>query len=218
MRRSLVALAVMTVTALAVAVPASAATGQVTRFRTSGTRAEAFWFTKTKTSFTGTTAIVVKTKQGTELIASMFQGKLVNGQFVGGTDTSLRGPGGTNFVTTGFSFAINAPKLTSASVRGSGLPARQCTVDADGNPTSCRRITISVNVTWTGHGALTRSVSNARTKTAGFSLHSHFAGTTRAATATGTIAGHTLTAKQLEFADLGIIKSGEMTRCIGSAC
>ncbi len=55
-------------------------------------------------------------------------------------------------------------------------------------------------------------------KRAGFSWSSHFVGTTRRATATGTVAGQALTARQLEVAELGIAKSVEITRCIGKAC
>ena len=218
MRRSLIGLAVMGFTVLAIAVPASAASGQVTQFRFHGTFAEAFWSISTKTSFTGTSVSVVKTRQGSQLFADVFQGKVKNGQFLGGTDTSLRGPGGKNFLTSGFAFAISVPKLADASVSGSGLPARTCTIDANGNQTGCKRTTLSLNVTWTGHGPITRTVSNFHMKTAGFSMSSHSSGTDRAATATGTVAGRTLTAKQQQFADLGTAKSADIKRCIGNAC
>jgi hypothetical protein len=218
MRRSLIGLAVMGLALLSIAAPASAASGQVTQFRFRGTFAEASWFSRTATSFTATSVNAVKTKQGHELFADVFQGRLKNGQFLGGTDTSLRGPGGKNFVTSGFAFVISVPKLASASVRGSGLPARTCTIDANGRRTGCKRTTISLNVSWTGHGPITRSVFNFHMKTAGFSMSSHSSGTDRAATATGTVAGRTLTAKQLDFADLGIAKSADIKRCIGNAC
>ena len=218
MRRSLIGLAVMGLTLLSIAAPASAASGQVTQFRFRGTFAEAFWSTSTKTSFIATSVNAVKTKQGHELFADVFQGRLKNGQFLGGTDTSLRGPGGKNFVTSGFAFAISVPKLADASVSGSGLPARTCTIDANGNRTGCKRTTLSLNVSWTGHGPITRSVFNFHMKTAGFSMSSHSTGTDRAATAAGTVAGRTLTAKQLEFADLGTAKSADIKRCIGNAC
>lgn len=218
MRRSLVAFVVTAVAVLFVAAPASAATGQVTHIRASGTFAEADWFSTTKTGFTSAGVFMVKTKQGPELSVGVLRGKLENGQFVGGTVTSVRGPGGKGFVTTGFALAIAVPKLASASVSGSDLPARTCTIDAQGNQTGCRRSTLSLGVRWTGHGPITRTVANFRMKTAGFSMSSHSVGTTRAATAAGTVAGLTLTARQLEFAELGIAKSVEVKRCIGNAC
>ena len=218
MRRSLIGLAVMGFTVLSIAVPASAASGQVTQFRFHGTFAEALSFTRTKTSFTDISVSAVKAKQGSQLFADVFQGRLKNGQVLGGTDTSLRGPGGKDFVTSGFAFAISVPKLADASVSGSGLPARTCTIDANGNQTGCKRTTLSLNVTWTGHGPITRTVSNFHMKTAGFSMSSHSSGTDRAATATGTVAGRTLTAKQQQFADLGTAKSADIKRCIGNAC
>jgi hypothetical protein len=218
MRRSLVAFVVMAVTLLSVAAPASAATGQVTHIRASGISAEADWFSATATSFTEAAVLVVKTKQGPELFADVAILKLKNGKLVGATITGLRGPGGKDFVTSGFAWAIAAPKLASASVSGSGLPARTCTIDAQGNQTGCKRSTLSLDVRWTGHGPITRTVANFRMKRAGFSMRSHSVGTTRAATATGTIAGQTLTARQLEVAELSIAKSIEITRCIGNAC
>jgi hypothetical protein len=218
MRRSLVALAVMAVTVLSVAAPASAATGPVTHIHASGTFAQADWFLATDTGFTEAAVLGVKTKHGPELAAELIKLKLKNGKLVGGTVTSLRGPGGMDFVTSGFALAIARPKLTSASVSGSGLPARKCTIDAHGNQTGCKRITLRLNVRWTGHGPITRTVANFRMKTAGFSMSSHSVGTTRAATATGTVAGQTLTGRQLEVAELSIAKSVEITRCIGTAC
>ncbi len=218
MKRSLAALAVTALTVLLMAAPASAASGQVTHFRFRGIFAEATWESSTSKGFTDTSVDAVKTKQGFELYVDVFTGRLKNGQFAGGTDISLRGPGGKNFLTKGFSFTISVPKLSSASVSGSGLPARRCTVDANGNRTGCQRTTISLNVGWAGHGPITRSVYNFRMKTAGFSMSSHSSGTDRAATATGTVAGRTLTAKQQVFADLGTAKSADIKRCIGNAC
>lgn len=215
MRRTLIGLAVTTLTLLALAVPASAASNQVTHFRFRGTFAEAAWSSRSATSFTDTSVFVSKTRQGSELFVDKFRGRLKNGQFAGGTDTILRGTRGRPFLTSGFTFVINAPKLASASVSGSRLPAKRCTFDANGNQTGCNRTTISLNVRWTGHGPITRSVSNFHMKTDGFSISSHSTGTSRAATATGTVAGLTLTAKQLAFADLGTTKSGDIKRCIG---
>lgn len=216
MRRSLIGFAVVALTVLSFAAPASAASGQVTHTRFRGNVAEAAWFKRTATGFTATSVAVVKTNQGSQLFADVFRGVLKDGQFVGGTDTTLRGPGRANFLTSGFTFHIGVPKLDAASVSGSGLPARRCTVNANGESSHCRRTTLTLNVKWTGQGPITRSVSTFHMKTAGFSLSSHFNGTDRAATATGTVNGRTL--RRLEFAHLSIAKSADIKRCIGNAC
>jgi hypothetical protein len=210
MRRALIGLAVTAFTVLAFAGPASAAPGQVTRFSFHGTFADAFWSTSSATSFTDTTLSVSKSMQGSELFVDQFTGNLdANGNFTGGTDTSAD-------VTSGFSFAIQ--QLTSASVSGSGLPATTCTFDANFNVISCSATTIDVNAAWTGQGAITRSVFNDHFKSAGFSVNDHFNGTDRAATATGTVGGLTLSASELQFADLGTANSGTITVCIGNSC
>ncbi len=212
MRRALIGLAVTTFTVLALAGPASAAPGQVTQFRFHGTFADAFWFTSSATSFTDTTVNVSKSLQGSELIVDQFTGNLdKNGNFTGGTDTFAD-------VTSGFSFAIQQSLLTSASVSGSGLPATTCTFDANFNLIGCSATTINVNVTWTGQGPISRAVFNDHFKSDGFSVNDHFNGTDRAATATGTVAGRTLSASELQFANLGTTNSGTITVCIGTSC
>ena len=212
MRRALIGLAVTTFTLLALAGPASAASGQVTQFRFHGTFADAFWFASSATSFTATAVNVSMSKQGSELYVDQFTGNLdAMGNFTGGTDTFAD-------VTSGFSFAIDKTHLTSASTSGSGLPATTCTVDANGNVISCSPTTIDVTVTWTGQGPITRAVVNDHFKSNGFSETDHFNGTDRAATATGTVAGSTLSASELQFADLGFTNSGTITRCIGTGC
>jgi len=212
MRRALIGLAVTALALLAFAGPASAAPGQVTQFRFHGTFADAFWFTSSATSFTATTVSASQSMQGSELFVDQFTGNVdANGNFTGGTDTSAD-------VTTGFSFAIEKAQLTKGSTSGSGLPATTCTFDALGNVISCSATTIDVTVAWTGQGPIARAVANDHFKTAGFSESDHFNGTDRAATASGTVAGSTLSASELQFGDLGFANSGTITRCIGTSC
>ena len=52
----------------------------------------------------------------------------------------------------------------------------------------------------------------------GFSVNDHFNGTQRAAAATATVAGFTLTPGEQQFASLGTTKSRAVTVCIGSNC
>jgi hypothetical protein len=213
MRRVLFALVLAAVTGLALALagPASAASGQVTHVRFHGAFAEAFWETSTATSVTDTEVDVSASKQGSQLFVDQFTAHLdAHGNFAGGTDTF-------SDVTRGFSFT-RRHSLAGASLSGSGLPATRCTFDADFNETGCTATTINATVTWTGQGPISRSGFNDRFKSDGFRVTDHFNGTFRAATATGMVAGRTLSARDLQFADLGTTKFGSTTVCIGSSC
>ena len=120
-------------------------------------------------------------------------------------------------MASGFSFTLRQP-LASASLSGSGLPATTCTFDANFNTIGCSATTIDVSVTWTGQGAITRGRFNEHFKNGGFSEIDHFSGTNRHAVATGTVGGLTLSASELQFADLATLKSGTVTICIGNSC
>jgi hypothetical protein len=211
MRRALLALAVTTFTVLALTWSANAAAAQVTHFRFSGPSADADWETSTATSDTDTSVSVSKSKQGSHLLVDQFTTHFdANGNFTGATDTSSE-------VTGGFSFTLRH-RLAGASVSGSGLSAMRCTLDADFNQTGCSATTIGVTVTWTGRGPIAREVSNEHFKSDGFSVTDHFNGTSRDATASGRVAGGTLRASALQFADVGTAKSGSTTVCIGNGC
>jgi hypothetical protein len=129
MRRAFIGLAVAAAAVLALAGPANAAPGQVTRIHFNGPDAFAFWSVPTSaTTYTDTVIGASTTKGGSSLFVDRFLGTLdANGNFIGGTDTQAA-------VTSGFTFTIDATKLTGASVSGSGLPATTCVIDAQGNP------------------------------------------------------------------------------------
>jgi hypothetical protein len=213
MRRALLALAVTACTGLALALagPANAAPGQVTHFRFSGNSAEAAWETSTATTVTDASVTVSTSKHGSSLFVDRLTSHFgANGNFTGATDTFAE-------VTRGFSFTLGH-RLARARLSGSGLPATTCTFDANFDQTGCRATTIGVAVTWTGRGPISRGVSNEHFKSDGFSVTSHFNGTFRDATATGTVGGVTLRASALQFADLAITKTGTTTVCIGNSC
>lgn len=211
MRRALTGLAATAFTVLALAGPASAASGQVTQVQFHGMFAAAIWVTSSATSVTVTDINVSKSNQGSELFVDQFTENLdANGNVTGATDTSAD-------VTSGFSFTISQP-LASASTSGSGLPATTCTFDANFNLIGCSPTTIDVAAAWTGQGPTLRFVFNQHFKIDGFSEIDHHNGTDRAATATGSIGGLTLTASELVFADLGTAHSGQITVCIGGSC
>ncbi len=210
MRRTLAGLAVAALTVLFLPGAASAAGAQVTHFNVRGTFADAFWSTSTDTSATETFVNVARPGHAPELgVDQVTINRDENGNVTGGTETSAK-------VTSGFSFTIDAARLTSASLSGPGLPATTCTLDAALNPISCRTISIDVAANWTGQGPLSRSVLNEHFKSGGYSLITHGNGTFRDARATGTVARLTLSASQ--FADLGNTHSGSTTICVGSSC
>lgn len=211
MRRLLTGLAVAALTVLALAGPASAARGQVTVFRFKGTFAAAEWFSSSATNFTDT-AVEVSQSRGASPVLNVFQlkGNLdADGNSTGGTETFV------DAARSGFSFAIDATKLASASVSGPGLPATTCTVNADDTVSDCTSTTLDVNVAWTGEGPITRHVSNDHFHADGFTSNTHFRGTSRAATATGAVGGVTLSAADVLFAQLGTEGEGTIQLCIG---
>jgi hypothetical protein len=211
MRRALAGLAVAAFAVLALAGPASAAPGQVTQFTFSGTVADALWFTSSATSSTFTSVYVSKSTEGSRLVVDEVTDNYdASGNFTGGTETFAD-------VASGFTFTLRQP-LASASLSGSGLLATTCTFDANFNTIGCSVTTTDVSVTWTGQGATTRGWFNEHFKSGGFREIDHFYGTNRHAVAAGTVGGLTLSVSELQFADLGTLKSGTVTICVGNSC
>ncbi|MDQ1521874.1 MAG: hypothetical protein QOI55_2947, partial [Actinomycetota bacterium] len=117
-------------------------------------------------------------------------------------------------VTSGFSFTID-PKLTSASVSGSGIPAQRCSFDANGFLIGCTNTSIAVSVSWTGEGPLARETSNDHLQIGKVKTTSHFNGADRNAAASGTVAGLTVTTNDEFLGDIGRTNSAAV--CIGTA-
>lgn len=211
MRRFLMGLAMAALTVLTFAAPAGAATGQVTHYRFTGTFAYGEWYTSSATSSTNTFINISKSAQGLQLFAGQYTGYWdANGNFTGATQTIVD-------VTGGFSFALQQP-LASASLSGSGLRATTYTYDANSNQTGSSITAIDVNVAWTGQGPITRGASNSHSTSDGYSVISHSNGTNRAATATGTFSGVTLSAADPVEAALGSTNTGYITICVGNSC
>jgi hypothetical protein len=209
MRRALIGLAVTTFAVLALAGPTSAAPGQVIQFRSHGTSATAVWITTSATSST-TTAVGVTSKPSELIVEQLTANFDAEGNFAGSTET-------TADVTSGFSFAIDKSKLTSASAKGSGLPAMTCTTDTDGTQ-SCTHTTIDVAATWTGQGPITRVFDSQHSKQPGLSQIIHVNGTARDATVSATVGGNALSPGDLDFAFLAKTLSINIVRCTGLGC
>lgn len=197
---------------LALAGPANADNGQVTHIKISGDTADAFWFTRSATGYAETFLTVSKTKQDSRLFVEQTTVNTdANGDVTGGTDTIAS-------VTSGFSFA-EKQSLASASLSGPSLPATTCTINADFQPISCGPTAIDVTVAWTGQGEILSGGTHTHTKGFGFSVNMVSHGATREATATGTVAGLTVsTGVSPDFADIGTNNSGLVSVCIGNSC
>src|SRR5207244_1887110 len=153
--------------------PASAAPGQTTQLRFNGVFAEALWSVSSDTNFVQTFLNVSQAKQGKELLVDQFTVNVdSSGNFTGETDTFAD-------VTSGFSFAIETAKLSTASASGSDLPATTCSFDADFNLIGCSDTTIDVDAAWTGEGPILRGTFNDHFQSDGFKVRDHFNGTDR---------------------------------------
>jgi hypothetical protein len=192
---------------------ASAATSQTLHSTFSGNFAEAEWYTFSPTAATDTYINPSRSASGKEqlFLDQYTQYSDSGGAFAGATDTSAQ-------VTSGFSFTIDARTFDTASVDGTNIPAQTCTWDANGNLTGCTDTTIDVSADWTGQGPVNKSVSGDHFHTSGFTATDHFSGTSRFATATGTIGGLTLGMDDFAFGDIGTTHSGSVTICVGTTC
>jgi hypothetical protein len=214
MRRALIGLGVAALTVLALAGPASAAKGQVTQFRARGSLAEAAWSVGPENAGTSFFVQVSQSSQGSELFFDRFSANIdASGTVTSYTDIFAD-------VTSGFTFTIDTAKLDSASVSGPGLPATDCTLNTDFVEIGCSPTTVDVSADWTGQGAIGRQVANSHFKRGAFAFRSHINGTNRNATATGTFTGtfgtDTLTASNVQFADLSNAREATTTICIGA--
>ncbi len=215
MRRALMGLAVAALTVVSLAVPASAAAGQVTHLRFSGTLAEAYWSVGPQDATTETYVAVSQSRQGSQLAYDRFAPAVDASGTVTYKEVFAD-------VTDGFTSTVDTARLTGASVSGTGLAATECTFDADGNEIGCSPTTIDVSVNWTGQGAIGRQVANTHFKRGAYSFRSHLVGTNRDATAAGTFTGpfgsDSLTADGLQWATLSNTREAETTICIGGNC
>lgn len=208
MKRAWMGLALTPLTVVAFALPAGAAS-PVGHSRSSTAYATATWSAETDTSYTETTVDVVSsTSDGTM------------GLYVSRIDVTRDSEGNdTRIVETmletgqGFSFAIDAKQLSGATLTAEGLPATTCSFDPRSNEDAeCTDTTVSLDVTWTGQGAITRSVINEHRTGGGSTLNVHISGVSRDALASGTVAGHVMDAGELQSAMLAAdrqVKNGK---------
>ncbi|QNN53855.1 hypothetical protein [Nocardioides mesophilus] len=193
--------------------PAGAAAGKITHQRFHGAVADADWFVATDTSVRDTYVNATHAKKGSSLYVVRFRARLdSNGEFAGAKETIID-------VTTGFTFDIDAAKLSSAKVTGTDLPARTCFYDANWDqPKPCQDGTLDLKASWTGQGSITRGVTNEHVKGEGFSYSYHSNGKNRAATAKGWLGTQRLRAAALDFGQLAVVREGSSSFCVGANC
>jgi hypothetical protein len=210
MKRILLVAASAMATALSMAAPAGAVSGQIIHSHFNGNFAEASWGSSTTTADTSTYLRVSQSNRGSQLLAEQFVVTYdAQHNVTGAADTLVDAP-------AGFNFTIDANKLTTAAVTATELPATICTYDASFNQTGCAGTALDLSVTWTGQGPITRNTNNSRVSVPGFSITDHLNGINRDGTADGNMGSTALGTS--DFAILGKAVSGSTTLCVGGHC
>ena len=210
MRR--MALAAVLTVAMVSSTSANAAPGQVFHERYRGSSASAGWHRSSDTFDADTMIDVSTTKQGQELFLLQFiEHYDTRGNFTGAT--TIYG-----YATSGFSFAIDAARFSSASVSGSGLPAKRCSYDENFRVIGCTRVTFGVEVTWTGHGMVFHGTIHDHTEEDGIKYRFHWTGHSREADASATFSGLAAPLGPMDSAAIGKVNSGATTICVGLSC
>jgi hypothetical protein len=191
--------------AICVTASASAATSQHYRFH--GTSAVAEWFRPTSTGGVFAYLEADQTNKGHDLFADLVRFTDA-GAYV---ETTVQ-------VTGGFSFSIDSKDLTTASVSASGVPARRCRYDDNGERLGCNSTTVSLSAHWNGVGSIGRDTFNDHFSQDGFKETFHSNGISRNARASGTIAGTSFSAADLDFAFLSKSNTSDVTICHGTNC
>jgi hypothetical protein len=216
MKRALTALAALAAaafTALALAVPAGAATSTDV-FRYKSLTANATWSTTMATptggiSVTDTYIEAYKSNQGSYLYAA----QVTVNYDAGGNYLSETFTRGTTWSTLSFSIGQS---LASASLSVTDLAGTKDYYDSQGLPFASEDVTIgAVNAAWTAQGKASREMTNNQYHTEGYTYTNHSLGTSRPATATGTFGGSAFSADQLVFCGLGDYSSGTITINVG---
>jgi len=96
------------------------------------------------------------------------------------------------------------------------VPVSRCTYNASGHRTGCTRAgRITVSLTFTGVGPTARGGSSYHFHYPGETVTGHVSGTQRQATVSGTIAGRSVVARDLDQATIGHLKAGGIDVCHG---
>jgi hypothetical protein len=180
---------------------------------TNGLFAGAEWQTQNQTRSSDVVVNVIRQRHGPsilDLTAAYDQlapdGSVVDETFIV-TDT-----------TRGFQLSSDPTGLSSAALVGR-VPVTICTHLF----AICGPGAVSLAVTWSGGGPITRGATSWRpdVEPASGSLYlfnEHTSGSSRAAVATGTLNGHPLTASSLASATIGTERDGSIFVCLNDGC
>lgn len=199
--------------------------GSVSRYYSTGTYAQADWYSQTSTGDHGASVSLDAPRHGIpELVVQdttdvyMPDGEVVTRSVAAD-------------VTSGFSFAIDAHTLSGASVGSSGVQATSCVQVIDGwvISTRCKQIALPLSVVWTGAGPILRGVSHdsfvqttdsLSHHTTGYLYHQvdRASGPTRAASVAAQIGAVTESPQALHDASFGTDTSSTLFLCLGEGC
>ena len=218
---ALVALAALLLTAM----PVSAA-GNAFHFSATGKGAEAGWTTFPADGIPVTNVVYTDTFLFTAEQAVKADGEVFSDKFLFIDQFSYKFDRSGNFIfvsqTFGFAGGSDVSlsvdnKLTSASVTAS-VALQTCTVDRRGNFTCADPEIGSVVASWTGQGSIIRSNGVFHFGSTGSTSNSHFRGSFRNATASGSLNGAAIGGSQF-FADIFSSTSRDVFICHGpGAC
>ena len=180
---------------------------------TNGVFATAEWQTQTPIRSSDVLVNVVRQRHGPSVLdlTAAFDQLDSNGSVV--DETFL-----VTDTTKGFQLSSDPTGLSSAALVGR-VPLTICTHLF----TICRPGTVSLAVTWTVSGVITRGATAWRpdVEAASGSLYlfnEHMSGASRPAVATGTLNGHTLTLPSLASATIGTEHGGSILVCLNDGC
>jgi hypothetical protein len=180
---------------------------------TNGGFAGAEWQAQNQTHSSDVVVNVVRQRQGPSLLdlTAVYDKLAPDGSVVDETFIVTE-------TTKGFQFSSDPTGLSSAALAGR-VPVTVCTHFF----ATCRLGTVSLAVTWTGGGAITRGATAWRpdVEPGSGSLYlfdEHTSGSSRAAVATGRLDGQTLTAPTLASATIGTERGGSIFVCLNDGC
>jgi hypothetical protein len=186
--------------------PASAATGQTSHYKLYGASAIAIWQHGNTITFMDGES---DNQFGTDVSYDSFTPHFgAHGNFTGGVDVSGDAFGSHASITVG--------KLLGSAQVTATIRVRRCIVKPNGSNGTCGAPTrITIDLTFTGYGPTAHGGSNDRFHAPGVTITDHQVGTQRLATATGTIGGQTMLARDLQVGEIGQLKGGGLYLCHG---
>lgn len=203
MKRAMAVVAVAALGLFGAAGTAGAEGSPVSHARSNTASAQADWYAESGDQFseTGVWAGSSLSGAGSELHLWKTVGTL------GGESTTINAD-----ATSGFTFTIDAKRLSGASLTATDLPASLCTFDENGEQVGeCTDTTVDVDVSWTGQGVITSGSYTDHVRSGNSMTKVHVQWTDRDAVATGSLGGP-LSATDLQFSSLHTEKQVKMGR------